>query len=85
MSGKWAKGSQEAAPSKLGGDCEMTIRREIKGRREAAAAGRAGNGGRDEGERGSRDEKGVADPAWPPLPHPLLWKSHQWLSERGGV
>lgn len=63
----------------------MTIRGEIKGRR--AAAGLAGNGGREEGGEGrvsggGRSGVGVGGILASP-PHPS--KSHQWLSERGSV
>lgn len=61
----------------------MTIRGEIKGRR--AAAGLAGNGGREEGGKGrvrGGGRSGVGGGFWQ-APPPS--KSHQWLSERGSV
>lgn len=45
--GKMGERKPRSHPLKTRGDCEMTIRGEIKGRR--AAAGLAGNGGREEG------------------------------------
>lgn len=57
-------GREEAKkpPPQNWGDCEMTIRGEIKGRR--ATAGLAGNGGREEGGEGRRGMGGWSGVGW---------------------
>lgn len=69
--GKMGERKPRSHPIKTRGDCEMTIRGEIKGRQEAAA-GLVGNGGWGCGGEGWLAEKGEADSAQTPLPPPPL-------------
>lgn len=75
--------AKKPPPQNEGGLWDDNKRRD---QREAAVAGLAGNGGREEGKE--RRVVGMRR-GWRILPsllsHPPTTKSHQWLSERGSV